>query len=344
MPPRSRETRRAPRRLDFEAFARLTELADYFVPFMIRAVCELGIADELTSGPRPVEELAAATGTHAPSLQRVLRALAVKDVFAEVEPGIFSLTSLGDLLAANHPYSLRDAYHLMRADVLSWASFVHSLRTGEASFPYVHGRGLWEYLAENPEDGRRFDRGMEALTRPELRTLLAAYDWSNLGTVVDVGGGNGAFLAGLLARQPALRGVLFDLPHVVARAPTVLVEADVADRCDIVAGDFFDRVPAGGDAYVLKRILYSWEDDRAVDLLRTVRAALSPHSRVLIVEPVAGLGAPQFGAVLDVVMLAVDGGRVRSREELDTLFAAADLRLTQTVPAILSSIVEARPT
>jgi hypothetical protein len=161
---------------------------------------------------------------------------------------------------------------------------------------------------------------------------------------MDVGGGNGAFLAGLLARQPALRGVLFDLPHVVAGAQTVLVEADVADRCDIVAGDFFDSVPEGADAYVLKRILYSWEDDRAVDLLRTVRAALSPHSRVLIVEPIAGLGAPEFGAVLDVVMLAVDGGRVRSREEVETLCAAADLRLTGTVPAILSSIVEARPT
>jgi hypothetical protein len=338
----ARAGRRRPR-IDFGAFARLTELADYFVPFAIRAVCELGIPDRLADGPRTVEDLAAATDAHAPSLHRVLRVLAGKGVFVEGEGGTFALGALGELLGSDHPLSLRDAYLPMPADAVAWAHLVHSLRTGEPAFEHVHGQGLWEYLADRPEESARFDRGMQAMTRVELRALMAAYDWGALGKIADVGGGNGAFLAGLLERQPALRGVLFDLPHVVAGAPAVLAEAGVADRCEIVAGSFFDRATPGAGAYVLKRIVYAWDDERARALLRAVRDAMAADSRILVVEPVAGVAQSAFADVLDVVMLAVDGGRVRTPDELGRLFGEAGLELTAVVPTMLFPIVEGRP-
>jgi hypothetical protein len=182
------------------------------------------------------------------------------------------------------------------------------------------------------------------MTRAELRALTAAYDWGSLGTVVDVGGGNGAFLAGLLARHPALRGVLFDLPHAVREAPRILEAAGVAERCEVVPGSFFDAIPRTGGAYVLKRIVYGWDDERALALLRAVRAAMDPGSVVLVLEPVAGdAEGDGFGAILDVVMLVVDGGRSRSVQELRALFAAADLELTCVQPTMTFPIVAGRP-
>jgi hypothetical protein len=330
-------------RIDLQAFERLTSLADYFVPFMIRSACELGIADELREGPRRVDELATATNTHAPALHRVLRALASKGVFAEVEPGRFASTPLGDLLRSDHPLSLRDAYIPMAADVEAWLDLEYSLQTGKPAFEHVHGQSLWQYLAAHPDESVCFDRGMQAMTRPELRAALAAYDWQSLGTVVDVGGGNGAFLAGLLARIPALRGVLVDLPRVTAGAHAVLEEAGVADRCEIVSASFFDGVPPGGDAYFLKRIVYSWDDERALSLLRNVRAAMGPNSVLLVCEPVVAYGRSEAGLILDVVMLVVDGGRARTVEELSALFAAAGLELTGVLPTMVFPIVEAVP-
>lgn len=329
------------KRVDFDAFRRLTELADYFVPFMIRAVCELGIADELARGPRTVDDLAAATRTDGPSLRRVLRVLVRKGVLTESADG-YELTSVGDLLRSDHPLSLRDAYLVMPADALAWTDLAYSLRTGLPAFERVHGETLWEYLGRRPEESLRFDRGMQAMNRSELRAVSSAYDWSAFQTVVDVGGGNGAFLAGLLSKRPALRGVLIDLPHVVAHARSVLVDAGVAERCEVVAGSFFEEVPRGGDAYVLKRILYAWNDEAALRLVRSVRAAMHRDSRMLVVEPVVGVAGSEFGEILDVVMLAIDGGRARSEDELEALFSQAGLELTRVVPTMTYPIVEAR--
>lgn len=335
-------TRSRPR-LDLASFVRLTEIADYFVPLTIRAVAELGVADELIDGPMTVEGLAEATDTHAPSLYRALRALACKGVFTEVEHGTFALTPLAELLRSDHPLSLRDAYHLMPADMAAWASLGHSLRTGEPAFDHVHGKSLWTWLAENPEDGVRFDRGMAAMTRPELRAVGAAYDWTTFGRIVDVGGGNGAFLAGVLARSRALEGVVFDLPHVVAQAPAVLEQAGVADRCEVVAGSFFEDVPPDADGYLLKRIIYGWEDEHALAILRSVRAAMGAESRILVLEPVVRGGDDyDFGKILDVVMLTVDGGRARTPDELRELFDAAGLELTRMIDTMMFPIVEGR--
>ncbi|MGO9957716.1 MAG: methyltransferase [Solirubrobacteraceae bacterium] len=334
--------RRRPR-LDLASFVALTELADYFVPFTIRAISELGVADLLAAGPLPVAELAQRTGTHAPSLRRALRALACKAIFTEEPAGTFGLTPMAELLRADHPLSLKDAYKLMPADTAAWAQLDYTLRTGAPAFDHVHGAHLWDWLADHPDDAVRFDRGMEAMTRPEALAVSTSYEWGSLRTIVDVGGGNGAFLAALLGRHRDLSGILFDLPHVVAGAEEVLARSGVDDRCRVVAGSFFDEVPAGGDAFVLKRIVYGWDDERALELLRSVRRAMTPNSRILLLEPVVGAAGDEFGAILDIVMLVVDGGRARSEDELRGLLGQAGIELTRVLPTMMFPIVEGRP-
>lgn len=330
-------------RIDLESIFRLTELADYIIPFTIRAVCDLGVADLLASGPKHVDELAAATETHAPSLYRALRALACKEVFAEVEPGRFALTPMAELLRADHPLSLKDAYPLIAADIEAWAALDYSVRTGKPAFDHVHGFSYWDYMREHREKGERFDRAQQAQTRLELRVFLRAFDWSGFRTLVDVGGGNGAFLGGILARHPQLRGTLFDLPQVVARSRPVLDALGVADRCDVQGGDFFETIPPGADAYILKRILYGWEDEEAALLLRAVAAAMRPESRLLIVEPVDEPGAAtDIGSRFDLTMLVMKGSGARSLEAIAALCHEAGLQLAHVTPTMMYPLIEVR--
>jgi hypothetical protein len=334
----------APPVRDRASSARLSELADYVVPFMLRAVADLRVADHLREGPRTVDELAAATGVQALPLYRALRALACRGVFSEVEPQTFALTPLAQPLRTDHPESLADAYPLLEADIRAWAGFGHSLRTGEAAFDAVHGVDYWTYMAEHPDESARFDASQQSVTKRELRTMLDSYEWSEFGTIVDVGGGNGAFLAGILKRYPGVRGIVFDQPHVVANAPAVLAEAGVAERCEVAGGSFLRRVPDGGDAYLLKRIMYAWNDEDAVRMLRTIRAAMRPSSRLLLIEPLMEPGdAFDWGKLYDVLLLAMAGGGGRSLEQLKVLFAQADLRLVRVVNTRMSPIIEARP-
>jgi hypothetical protein len=330
-------------RIDIQSVVRLTEIADYIVPFTLRAICELRIADHLIDGPRTVGDLAALTGTHAPSLNRALRALACKGVFTEVEPGVFGLTPLAQPLRGDHPVSLRDAYPLLAPDIEAWAFFDHSVRTGQASFDRAHGLGYWEYMAEHPDDSARFDASQQAATRLELRTVLPAYDWSTFRTIVDVGGGNGAFLSAILAKFTSLHGILYDLPHVVEAAGPVLADCGVADRCKVVGGSFFESVPPGADAYMLKRILYGWDDDRAAALLRIVRAGMRDDSRLLILEPIVQPGNEfNVGKLYDLLLLAMVAGGARSLERLEELLAKADMELVRIVPTMMLPIIEVR--
>ncbi|WP_328852724.1 methyltransferase [Micromonospora globbae] len=331
-------------RTDLGALIRLTELADYTVPFTVRVVAELGVADQLVDGPRPVTELAEATGAHAPSLLRALRALAGKGIFTEVEPEVFGLTPLAEPLRTDHPLSLRDAYPLLAADVRAWAGLGRSLRTGEAAFPRTHGTDYWSYLAAHPADSVAVDRWMSSLTRLHLRTVLPAWPWGQAREVVDVGGGDGAFLAGLLPRFPALRGTLLDLPHVVAAAPELLDRAGVADRCRIVPGSFFDPVPAGADLYVLKTILPGWDDAEATAILRRIAEAMRPHSRLLLLEAIIPAGDVfDVAKLVDVHTLVLTGGRHRTRDELVDLLADAGLRLDRVVPTPTLTVIAAGP-
>jgi hypothetical protein len=331
-------------RIDLDSIFRLTELADYIVPFTIRAVCDLGVADHLSAGPRTVEELAQATGTHAPSLYRALRALACKEIFTETSAGTFALTPMAELLRADHPLSLKDAYPLIPADVEAWGHLDHSVRTGQPAFEHAHGMGYWEYMRAHPDEAARFDRAQQAQTRLELRVLLRGYSWTGFETLVDVGGGNGAFLGGLLARHPGLRGTLFDQPQVVAQAPALLAQLGVTERCTVVGGDFFEQVPPQADAYMLKRILYGWHDEEALALLRAVRAAMRGDSRLLIIEPLDEPGATSdVASRYDLAMLVMKGCGARSQAHIGALCAEAGLRLAAVTPTLLFPVLEARP-
>ncbi|QLQ35876.1 methyltransferase [Micromonospora robiginosa] len=337
-------------RADLEALTRLTELADYIVPFTVRVVADLGVADQLADGPRPVAELADATGAHAPALLRALRALAGKGIFTEVEPEVFALTPLAEPLRADHPLSLRDAYPLLAADVRAWAGLDRCLRTGEAAFPRVHGADYWSYLERHPADSLAVDRWMSSLTKLHLRTVLPAWPWAQAREVVDVGGGDGAFLAGLLTRYRHLRGVLLDLPHVVAAAPALLDRAAVTDRCRVVPGSFFDPLPAGADLYVLKTILPGWDDAQATAILRRVAEAMRPESRLLLLEAIVPAGdAFDVAKLVDVHTLVLTAGRHRTHAELLDLLSDAGLRLdrvvgTPTLTVIAAGPAGARPT
>jgi SAM-dependent methyltransferase len=332
----------APPRMDIASVLRLTELADYIVPFTLRVICELRVADHLTEGPRSVDELAAATGAHPPALLRCLRALASRGIFTETEPAVFALNALAQPLRGDHPMSLRDAYPLLAPDIAAWARFDHSLRTGEAAFDLVHGTGYWEYMAAYPDDSARYNGAQRAAAQLELRTAVSAVPWGSFGTIVDVGGADGVFLAGILARFTSVRGIVFDLPHIVAAAERVLAERGVADRCTAMAGDFFDSVPAGADAYVLKRILAGWDDERAGRLLRTVRAAMRPGGRLLILEPVLQPGNEfEVGKLQDVQLVTMVGGGGRTLNRMSAMLAEAGLRFVRLIPTMMSQVLEA---
>jgi hypothetical protein len=311
----------------------LRRLANGFqVSQAIHVAATLGIADLLAGGPRTSDELASETGTHADSLYRLLRALATVGVLQE-EPGkSFALTELGQGLRTDVEGSLAGWARFMGRRYFweAWTRLEHSVRTGENAFRAVHGTDVWSYRADRPEESAIFDGAMAALTGTANRAVLEAYDFSRFGTLADIGGGNGTLLASILAEHPGMRGILFDQPHVVARAAGVL--AAVADRCTIVGGSFFESVPAGADAYVLKMIIHDWEDPEATAILRNCRAAMGGGT-ILVIERIVGPpNEDPATAFSDLNMLVGPGGRERTREEFDRLFARADLTLTRSTP------------
>jgi SAM-dependent methyltransferase len=328
-----------------DSILRIQELCDYTIPFSLRVVCQLGLPDLLVDGPKPIEVLSARTQTDTASLLRVMRALASREVFTELEHRRFALTPLSELLRSDHPLSLREAYPLMPGEVAAWGYIEHSVRSGRPAFDKVHGVRFYDYLPDHPEESERFDRWAQAVNRLVLRTVLPAYDWGSLGSFVDVGGGTGAFLAGLLSRYKTLRGVLFDLDHVVAKAGGVLEKSRVVDRCSVVAGSFFDEVPAGYDGYVLKTILHDWDDADALAILERVRAAMRPDSRLLVLE---GLPEPgndfDVGKLMAVQSLVLVGAPDRGLDEFEALLTKASLALRWVTRTETLAIIEAVPT
>ena len=322
----------------------LADMADLIVPFTVRAVCSLGVADLLAEGPRPVEDLARATSTEPEPLCRALRALASKGIFTEVTPHVFGLTGLSQPLRSDHPLSLRDAYPLLAAEIEAWAQFDHCVRTGEASFDKVHETDYWTWMATHAEDARLTNRVVASLNSLHLRSVWGAVPWHSFGTLVDVGGGTGGFLAGVLARFRTLQGILFDLPHVVATAPAVLAAAGVAERCAVVAGSFFDGLPPGADAYLVKTVLPGFHDTQAARILGRVREAMREDSVLLLLEAVIPPGnGYDVAKLLDVHALVLAGGRHRSPDELTALLASVDLTLTELIPTSSLTVVVARP-
>lgn len=302
----------------------------------LHAVAGLGVADLIGDGTRASDELARETGSDAAALYRVLRVLAAAGVLREEEGRRFSLTELGAPLRTDHPESLADwaAFVGSREVTSAWAALGDGIRTGENAFRLVYGTDIWTYREHHPEASRLFDRAMASSSRAFLPALLAAYDFSRFGTIVDVGGGNGELLRAILTAYPNVRGVLFDQPHVVEGV-------DLGDRCTVVAGSFFDSVPAGGDAYLLKWILHDWADEEAIAILRAIR----PNGGTLVVvdrvlaPPNEGLE----GKLADVNMFVMPAGLERTRDEFAALFAAAGWRLVDAVPAGALHVIEGAP-
>jgi hypothetical protein len=302
---------------------------------------KLGIADRLADGPRTAAELATAVEVHPQSLYRVLRALASLGVFVEDEEGRFGLTPVSDPLRRDAPDSLH-AYALMWGETFwpACGSLLHSVRTGQTAFDHLHGMGTFEYLRQHPQAAEIFDQAMSNLTRVQASAVVGAYDFSGVRTLVDVGGGLGTLLAAVLEANPMMRGVLYERPEVLPAARRALDEDGLLPRCELKRGDFFASVPEGGDAYALKDVLHDWDDDQASAILSNCARAMGREARLLVIERgMPPWNVPGPGKIVDVVMLALTGGRERTQPEYADLLGRAGLRLSRVVPTGAEPVV-----
>jgi len=306
-------------------------LTGYWISQALYVAAKLGLADLLTAGPRSASDLAQATKTHAPSLYRLLRALASLGVFSEDGNGSFSMTPLAECLRSDVPGSQR--FMTGEEHYQAWGELLYSVRTGNTAFDRLFGMPVFEFLARNPEQATIFDAAMVGVHGWETAAMLDAYDFSGIGTLADIGGGNGSLLTAVLKQYPALRGILFDLPGVTERARADLQGAGLADCCRVVGGNFFEEVPSGADAYLMRHIIHDWDDEKATRILRNVHQAMGKEGRLLLVEGVIPPGNdPYFGKLLDLTMLVIPGGKERTDEEYRKLYEAAGFRLTRIVP------------
>ncbi len=309
------------------------------------AAARLGIADALADGAQSAAELATAIGAHPRALHRLMRTLASLGMLAEQSDQRFTLTPLGAALKKGAPGAARASVLTIGSDWFdgAFAGIEYSVRTGETAFEKAHGIHAFDYLARHPEAASLFNETMIGVHGDEPPAVADAYDFSDLKTIVDVGAGTGNLLATILEKYPQPRGVLYDLAHVADEAPALLSARAVADRVAIESGDFFERVPAGGDAYILSHIIHDWAEAQCLAILANCRRAMKPDGRLLIVEMVLPEGdTPHLGKLLDMVMLVLPGGEERTRSEYEPLLTKAGFRITRVVPtASAVSVVEA---
>ena len=313
---------------------------------MVFVVAKLGIADVLKDGPKRACELAESVEAEPQALYRLLRALSTLGIFKETPGRVFHLTSVSRLLCSGEPDSRLDAAIMNGEDHIwrTWGDLLYAVRTGKPAFDHVYGVRPFAYLADAPGAGEAVGRYMAGVTGIEADAMFDAYDFSNATTVVDVGGGSGELLSALLKRYPGLRGLLVDLPEAVEEARSRLEKEGVIDRCEISGTDFFRNVPAGGDVYILKRVIHDWRDEQAVKVLANCRRALSESGRVLIVERVIPDGTEPHPAKMADVFMLLFGGIERTVGQYRGLLETAGLSLSNVIStASLVSIVEAVP-
>ncbi|GGQ49375.1 methyltransferase [Streptomyces mutabilis] len=330
-----------------QASAELLDLAlGYVYSAALHAAARFAIADHLVDGPRTAGELAEAARAHGPHLHRMLRFLATKGVFREDDEGRFHLTPLAEPLRTDAKRSLRD-YIMVRGEAAFWESAGHlheAVRTGTTAFEGLYGVPFYDYVAAEPEFGRSFHSSMAAFSEALSNDIAGVCDLPGARHVVDVGGGRGGLLRALLRRNPHLTGTLFDLENVLAGH--VLDTPELADRWSVVAGDFFVSVPSGADVYFLKHVLASWPDEQCLRILRTCRAAMPAHARLVVVNAMIPPGNdPHPGKTIDMLMMTVLNGRGRTRAEYETLLTAAGLTVTRVLePSPHASLIEAAAT
>lgn len=308
-------------------------ITGYWGSQAIYAAAKLGIADLLADGPRGIDQLAESAAANPDALYRLLRALASIGIFSETSPREFSLTPLAEPLRSDVEGSKR-ALSLMSGDeqFRAWGDIVYSIQTGNTSFEKVFGKPIFGYLGENPEKAKVFDAAMTGIHGRETNLLLDAYEFSGIGLLADIGGGNGSNIISVLQRYPAMKGMLFDLPHVIERARPHVEAAGVADRCELVGGNFFESVPAGADAYLMRHIIHDWDDEKSLQILNNCHSSMPKSGKLLVVESVIPPGNDPFGGkFLDLVMLLIPGGKERTEAEYQALYYQAGFDLTEIV-------------
>jgi O-methyltransferase domain/Dimerisation domain len=322
-------------------------LGGYWISQMLFVAARLGIADVLAKGPMTAAAIAERVKAHPPSLARLLRALASVGVFAQSASGKFRLNPLAQTLRAGRPGSLRDFALMIVDDYIwrAWGALEHGVRTGELPFDHVFKEPVFSYLQKFPDKQAVFSASMANISVGQNVAIANAYPFGECRELVDVGGAHGHLLAAVLGKHRKLRGILYDLPQVVARAAdSGFVSAPaVRARCVTQGGDFFTSVPKGADAYMMKYIIHDWDDDKCVRILSNCREAMASGGRVLVIDHVIAPGnAPDRAKLMDINMMVVPGGQERSREEFRALLARAGLKLKRIVPTDSPiSIVEA---
>ncbi len=318
----------------------------YILSAALYAAVSLRIADQLADGPRTTADLARASGADEDALYRVLRLLASAGVFEEREPRVFANNAASSTMrkgVSGSTYDMTlwmsDPFHLR-----VYADLVHSVRTGRPAVETTVGMPLFEYFPRNSELSEIFNDAMTSFSAFVIPAALAVYDFRGIGVLVDVAGGHGQVIASILQRYPDMKGMLFDLDHVIAGAIPRLHALGLDGRCETRPGDFFKEVPAGGDAYIMKHILHDWDDEPALMILRNIRNAMNPGGRVILLESVLLPGnAPDFAKLIDVEMLLLPGGRERTEADFRSLFERAGFTLTRVVSTDSPlSVIEAR--
>ena len=320
-------------------------LGGFAMTHSIYAAAKLGIADLLDTGPRTAEELAGLAGVHAPSLHRLLRALASVGVFTETAPATFALTPTAERLRTGAPESLR-AWAIVTGEIVarSFGELMHSLHTGQPAFESVFGMPIFEYLAGHPETAAAFD-GHQAQGGRALHAAVArSLDFDANETIIDLGGGNGSLAAAILERHPELHAAIFDLPHLIGRAQAT-ADAALNTRCEFIAGSFFDNVPPGADAYLLSRVLHDWDDHQAAAILANCRRAMRTDARLLVIERIVPPGdQPHESKFMDLNMLVIAGGRERTEPEYRALLERTGFQLDRVIDTGTAvSVLEATP-
>lgn len=319
-------------------------LAGFLYTQALHTVARLGVADLVGREPVAVEELAARVQAEPSALYRVMRLLASAGIFSEAAPKAFVSTPLSDGLREDHPLSIR--YMAMQQGspaYLAAGEMLQCVRTGEPAAEAALGQPLFEYLAGDGERNEIFNRAMAGGARASA-AAAQAYDWTRASVVADIGGGNGTLLSAVLDAHPHLRGVVFDLPHVVAQARPLLEGAGLSGRCTIVGGNFFEDPLPSADVYILARILHDWSDERAVSILRNCRRSIAPGGRLLVVEQILPEGnEPSYGKVLDLIMLVLVGGKERTEVEWRDLLRQGDFEFVSASRGPVTSLIEAAP-
>ncbi len=327
------------------ARARILEIGfSWTVPRALHVAAELGVADAVGEDGADVEAIAERIGAHAPSLERLLRLLEKHRVFDRDQEGRIRLNAVSKLLRADAEGSMRD--FLRFDDATLWAAYgelLHAVKTGDPGFDHAHDQDFFAYLMSDMEGAMRVDGAQRSLSLPEERRIAQIYDFSGIGSICDLGGGRGGLLTEILLAYPKVRGLLYDQPQVVEH-PERLRQAELLDRCEVVAGDFFASIPAAHDLYILKRILHDWDDDKCTRILHNVHRAMGDGARLLVIE---GIITPRDAASLvrecDVSIMTFLRGRIRSEGEFAALFAGAGFERLSVVPATsLVSIIELR--